>query len=162
MQSEMASFVAGGLRLASRGEGEHSWLKVPHAAPWASSCAFFILHNGFFLSCILLICLCNEIYYLLDFCNSFAPKSKVGCAESLRHGMCRVRGVGCAESPGRGMCRESGAWDVQRVQGVGCAESPRPHRTHRTQGAWRRRMETRGQWWRLGRSCKEAHCPRRA
>lgn len=90
MQSKMAFFVAGGLRLASRGEAEHSWLKVPHAAPWASSRAFFILHNGLFLSCILLICLSNEIYYLLDFCNSFAPKSKVGCAESEAWDMQRV------------------------------------------------------------------------
>lgn len=156
MQFEMASFLAGGLRLASRGEGEHSWLKVPHAAPWASSRAFFILHNGFFLSCILLICLCNEIYYLLDFCNSFAPKSKVGCAESLRHGMCRVRGVGCAESPGHGMCRESEA--TQNAQNTGSLAEENGDQGSMVEAG----RETRGLWWRLGRSCKEAHCPRRA
>lgn len=38
---------------------------------WAFSSAFFIRHNSLFLSCILLICLSTEIYYLLDFCNSF-------------------------------------------------------------------------------------------
>lgn len=50
----------------------------------ASSCAFFIHHNGLFLPCILLICLSTEIYYLLDFCNSFAPKSTVWYVENSR------------------------------------------------------------------------------
>lgn len=50
----------------------------------ASSPAFFILHNGLFFSCILLICLSDEIYYLLDFCNSFVPKSTVGYVETPR------------------------------------------------------------------------------
>lgn len=50
----------------------------------ASSRAFFILHNGLFFSCILLICLSDEIYYLLDFCNSFVPKSTVGYVKTPR------------------------------------------------------------------------------
>lgn len=69
------------------------------------------------------------------------------------------------------MCRESRAWDVQRVQGVECAESEATQNAQNTgslveengdQGSMvEAGRETRGLWWRLGRSCKEAHCPRR-
>lgn len=58
---------------------------------WASSCAFFIHHNGLFLSCILLICLSTEIYYLLDFCNSFALKSTVWYAENSKETTMKIR-----------------------------------------------------------------------
>lgn len=56
-----------------------SWLLL-----WASSSAFFICHNGLFLSCILLICLSTEIYYLLDFYNSFASNSTVWYVENSK------------------------------------------------------------------------------
>lgn len=55
------------------------WLKL-----WASPRTFFIRHKGLFLSCILLICLSTETYYLLDFCNSSAPKAQCAMQRTPR------------------------------------------------------------------------------
>lgn len=83
------------------------WLKL-----WASPCTFFIRHNGLFLSCILLICLSTETYYLLDFCNSSAPKSTVCYAENSKATERKTRTM----KPGVGSGEEGNGEEGQKQQ----------------------------------------------